>query len=282
VKFLLPRDDSESPLISQRDSRIELNRPSRCSTSLHIAALSIGLSYIAYRVILHDRHLLLPDPKQLRDQLWILVVIFLYSVWNRVAVPSVSTYEQRRGRYLKSQFIGFRKQFGRIIERESESRPVEALSYAVLVYEGFNRPPLYQLLESFVLFPLGMSHSFGPMQIRSNGPMSAEDSVVLGVRKIRRDFAASWSDVAQEQHGSVAVGRRRDPINGIEFEEPTPEGTRLDADQLMSAYDRQRVVLATARKYNVRSDYPREVQILFNMILERYFSDLAEKWTDRG
>lgn len=247
-----------------------------------IAALSVSISYVAYRVVLHDRRLLLPDPKQLRDQLWILVILFLYSAWNRVAIPSFSTYEERRQRYLKAQYFTFRKKFGCIIERESGSRPVEALSYAVLVYESFNRPPLYQFLESHILFPLGLSRSVGPMQVRSDERIRAEEGVVLGVRKLRRDFATSWNDLAQEQHGSVAIGRRRDPIEGIELEQTTPEGARLDPDQLMSSYDRQKVVLATAGKYNVRSDYPREIQILFNMLIGRYFADLTDKWTDRG
>lgn len=247
-----------------------------------IAALAIGISYLAYLVILRDRRLLLPDPKQLRDQLWILVVLFLYSVSNRVSRPRTSSYEQRRQRYLKARFASFRRRFGPIIEREAESKPVEAIAYAVLIYESFNRPAVYQFLETYVLYPFGLSHSFGPMQVRADERLSAEEGVIRGVRKVRRDFLASWNEVAGRDNGSVAIGRRRDPVQGIELDAPTEEGARIKADELMSIHDRQRVVLATASKYNVRSDYPREVQILFNMLVRRYFSELCDKWTDRG
>jgi len=169
-----------------------------------------------------------------------------------------------------------------LIEREALNTPVEALGYSVLIYESFNRPTLYQFVESYLLFPLKLAHSFGPMQVRADRRLSAADSVVQGIRKLERDFQVSLAEIIEERRESLEVRRRRDPVEGIELPAASPEAEAIPIEELLSLWDRQSVLHSTLRKYNVRSDYASEVEAIFSTIFEKHYPDLIEKWVGLG
>ena len=223
---------------------------------LALALVTVMLSVGVYRAVLTSRTLLLPDPKQLRDQLWIIVILFLYHVVNRVSPIGGHDYVARRAAYVRAKYKAFRARFGDIVTAETQEQPLEVLAYAVLMYESFNRPPIYQFIESYILYPMGLSRTFGPMQFRSTTRLSADESVTLGIRKLKRDFAASNVEVY-----------------GPEVESGGTSG---------NWWDRKKVIDMTARKYNIRSDYAHKVSGLFDQIADRYYPDLRGVWVGLG
>jgi hypothetical protein len=132
-----------------------------------IAALAIGLSYLTYQQILIDRTSLLPSARGLTDQVWIIVILFLYSTYNRLTLDNTQrSAGKRREDYINAQYKKFRRRFGAIVQEESTSTAAEAIAYSVMIYESFNRPPIYQAIERWILHPLGLAKSLGPMQVQ--------------------------------------------------------------------------------------------------------------------
>ena len=94
----------------------------------------------------------------------------------------------------------------------------EALVYAVLIYETFNRPYAYRIIERHILFPLGLSKTLGPMQVEAKTPKNDVASVKEGAEKLVNAFrsglpaaeasVAGWSDaVAKRQWVQLAAIR---------------------------------------------------------------------------
>jgi hypothetical protein len=239
-----------------------------------IALAACFLSYWAYTSVLRDRGSLLPDPANLANELWIVVLVFLYQTFNRIAWPDSAAPKERRRSYILSQYHAFRRKFGRRISELAISRVAEALAYSVMIYESFNRPPVFQLRESYILFPLGLGSTLGPMQVRTSKRLTAEESVELGIRKLSRDLDQSELEAINENRAAIEIMRRRDPEEGIEHLEPTLEQLRIPDRDLIPSRVWQEILTNTLKKYNVRSDYPAEVMGIFYEIAERYYPEL--------
>jgi len=192
------------------------------------------ISYLAYTNLISQKHSLLPDFASIGNELWIIVLVFLYQAANKITLSPTGTL-RRKHLYLERRYHSLRRQYGAIIEQEASGfRIVGDLAYAVLIYETFNRPTVYRWIESAVLFPFRLSKTLGPMQVQTDRRIDDEESVRLGVRKLRSDY--------RDLGGS-------------------PEG---------DPYLLQDHVIRTLKRYNVRSDYPNEVYLLYIQVASRH------------
>jgi hypothetical protein len=240
-----------------------LNWPKQIIT----ATLGIGLSYLAAKYILVYREALLPSGRGLTDQLWIVIIGFIYVSATRVAWPGIgSSAEERRAKYLRHQFDLAHRRFGHVIASAASSRAAEALSYAVLLYESFNRPPLYQAIERNLLFPAGLAQSLGPMQVPTQLALEDSDLVRLGVEKMNAAFESGLTDflaASEDARRSAAHGADDNDLLGL-----PPVFARLQT------YYQDEVIHRAASQYNARSDYPREVAGIFAFLRSDHFSEL--------
>lgn len=247
---------------------MERNALLNWSKQVITAALGIGLSYFAARHILFDREALLPSGRGLTDQLWIVVIGFLYITATRVAWPHIgSSAEDRRENYIRHQFDIAHRKFGRVIASTATSRAAEALSYAVLIYESFNRPRVYQAIERRLLFPIGMARSLGPMQVPTNSLFDDAELVGLGVQKMNEAFdvavAEFWNGASHELRESADTD---EAVEGL---------TTLPASfARLQTYYQDDIIGSAAAQYNARSDYPREVSGIFAFLRTDRFSEL--------
>jgi hypothetical protein len=155
-------------------------------------ATGIGAAYLAYIRLILPRHPLFPGVESIGNQLWIIIALFLYAVVNNVQV-STKRSVRRKNKYLRLQFAKYKEMYGGLINGQFPERYMELVTYAVLIYEGFNRPWLAQKVERIV-FPWG-SRSLGPMQVRTPTRLSDRESVVIGVQRLRDAFELTNQEV---------------------------------------------------------------------------------------
>jgi len=208
---------------------------------------SISASYFVYLYLISDKNFLFPSREDLGSVLWLAILAFLYATFNKVNLPHKRTL-QRKKRYLENRFAKFHSQYQKIIDDIVESQEQEVLAYAILIYENFNRPKIYRLIERLA-FGLGIVKTLGVMQVESDKRISDEESVRLGCKKIVNDYKISERKIDEE---SRALGWNRHRSYRI----------------------RQEVIAM----YNRDDSYVSEIdQILRNLAAEHY-PQLQEQW----
>jgi hypothetical protein len=144
------------------------------------------LSYYAYEKIIITKKNLVPDFTTIANELWIIVLIFLYHISNNIELSSKNTFKRKKN-YLKSKYFTFEKKYGYVITT-LESKKLMALAYSILIYENFNRPYVIRLLENTLLMLTNKPRTLGIMQVRSSQLIDDYESVTLGVEKLRKDY----------------------------------------------------------------------------------------------
>jgi len=144
------------------------------SLSVQIVAGS-SAAYLAYRHLVLPRHTLFPDLDKVGNQLWVVIALFLYAIFNSVRTSGEAS-ARRKNRYLRSRFKTLRAQYEGLIKDQFPSKYMELVAYTILIHETFNRPWIAQAAERAV-FPWG-SRTIGPMQVYSDTRLS-DDSLGL-------------------------------------------------------------------------------------------------------
>ena len=159
------------------------------------AALSIGVVALLYDRIIQNRDTLMPDAEAVVSEMWIIVALFLYAVLNGVEVGAKGA-ARRSERYIDRAYGRYRERYGTVVAdalSAGGSRPdafTESVVYAVMIYEGFNRPPQVQALERWLQWVRPATpRTVGPMQVRSAIPLTDAESVRAGAERIRDVFA---------------------------------------------------------------------------------------------
>jgi hypothetical protein len=220
---------------------------------IFIAATSVTLSYLLYDRVLRYRHNVLPDPSNLANELWVVILLFLYATFNKVTWPFGTTAGERRRHYIRVYYRRYDEKYGNIIRRVAPNQFAEVVGFAILIYESFNRPPIYQAIER-LLQKIGLSKSLGPMQVQTSESISNTRSIELGMRKVVADIP-----IAEQK-------LRR-----------TYRYMNLDPDQAIPSRLYDALALDVAREYNIRSDYPFEVRGIFEQLVEDFYPDLKPK-----
>lgn len=146
---------------------------------------SIGLSLGLYSV-LEKVDKILPDPKSLLDQMWILIIAFLYSVFNNIQSSKDGTIK-RKNRYIRHRYAKFRARYDAVVHGFFHNNFYEALTYSIMIYEDFNRPYIVRQVENLKFRLSRASHTLGVMQVRTDRYIDDMESVILAVQKIARD-----------------------------------------------------------------------------------------------
>ncbi len=143
----------------------------------------IGLSYVTYTNLLIQKENILPDLKNLSNELWVIILIFLYQVANNVRLSSDGS-EKRKRNYLIRKHKIFQKKFGKLIDAKTDNDLLKGLFYSILIIENFNRPKIVRWVEYLNLFLTGKPHTLGIMQYYTPKKITDYESVELGINKI--------------------------------------------------------------------------------------------------
>jgi hypothetical protein len=208
---------------------------------------TVLLSYALYVNVLSQRHNLLPDPSNLTNELWVLIIVYIYTVVNGIPYTHAGATRRRKD-YIVYRYHTLRASFATDIAPQCQSPEDEALVYAVLIYETFNRPAVYRAIEKWLLFPAGLAKSVGPMQMQSESALDDHSSVTLGATTLLAAYRAALPRCARD----VATWDVSD------------EKTR-------ARYARSAAIRAAARDYNIRGDYSDEIEAIFDLLVEEFY-----------
>ena len=147
----------------------------------------IALSYLVYDKIIQFRKNVLPDFTTMANELWIIILIFIFQVVNGVKL-SAEGQVRRKENYLLSKYRYFKSQYGKIITTNTMNESLEIMAYAILIYEDFNRPRVSRWIEYITFFLTRRKHSLGVMQFPTRKFINDEQSVNLGTRKLRAKY----------------------------------------------------------------------------------------------
>lgn len=204
--------------------------------------VSVPMSYYVYDALITNKEFLLPTEKEIGSAVWLAIVAYIYHTFNSVKLSDERT-RSRKASYLKDRYTRYKNLYGKIIEGIAETKRQEALIYAVLIVEAFNRPKLYRLVEN-VLFRFGLAKTLGIMQVTTDKYINDEESVRLGATKIVNDHLKAKLEAESRSYHSGYWAIRR-------------------------------IVLEL---YNPDSEYIGEVDGLYNEIVSKFYPDERRDW----
>ena len=156
---------------------------------------SIGLSVWIYSLI-ESVDQILPSPRSLLDQLWILIIVFVYSILNKVQISREGTI-RRKTNYINSRFLSFRKKYDGTIKEFFHNDFYEALTYSIMIYEDFNRPVIVRYAEYLSFCITRKPHSLGIMQMTTDKYIDNKESIRLAMQKIVADSDKAWKAMSK-------------------------------------------------------------------------------------
>ena len=216
-------------------------------------ASSILLSFWIYSLMEKvDR--LLPDPRSLIDQLWILIILFLYSVFNKISIPFNGAIK-RKEKYITNNFLKFRKQYDAIVSTNCANEFLEATTYSIMIYENFNRPAIIRKVESLCCKLTKKPHTLGIMQVNTSSPISDEQSIIEAIGLIQK----------------AAIEHKK---KEIEIEKEMEKEKEKEKNKIKISYYRDPLTHAVseiAKTYNGGDpDYEYEIEVIFEIVSKRY------------
>lgn len=143
----------------------------------------IIISYFTYEKLLKVKANILPDFSTVSNELWIIIMIFIFQVTNNLRFSQEAT-QNRKDKYLKSRYQFFKKNYGQLIKDLTKNEILESIVYSIMIYEDFNRPKIARLIENLKFRLTKKPHTLGVMQVRSDKLISDLESVKLGTQKI--------------------------------------------------------------------------------------------------
>jgi len=205
--------------------------------------LIVSLSYFVYEKLIVSKENLFPDLATIGNELWIIILLFIYQLFNNVRFSREGTVK-RKERYLKRTMTMFQRKYGKIIDEKIDNDQLKGIVYAILIIENFNRPKIVRLLEYTRFFLTKKPHTMGVMQYYSNEYINSEQSVILGIEKIKNGYTEL---IRQYENGII------DYYYEYDFK------SKL------------------ANIYNTGADYSNNVVTMWEKIMEKYFPNTSDK-----
>lgn len=175
------------------------------TTQIIYWTISVGLA-IWISSILSQVESILPDPKSLLDQLWICIILFLYSVFNGMEFSREAT-KRRKDSYIERQYTRFKAVYGNTIEEYCHMDVIKVLVYSVMIYENYNRPPVARIAERLWSLVSKKEHTYGIMQVKHFGPIDDKTSVIMAIAKLKADLSEVMSKAKEEEYNIYGLLR---------------------------------------------------------------------------
>ncbi|MES2427782.1 MAG: hypothetical protein V4560_12465 [Bacteroidota bacterium] len=208
---------------------------------LYWTAITV-ISYVAYIKLISVKKNILPDFASLANELWIIILVFIFHVFNKIRI-SQSRNVERKDNYIYHEYIHFKELYGDLITTETKHQTLEAVVYAILIYENFNRPAIIRIIENLSFRITKKPHTLGVMQVLSSKIISDKESIKLGSKKVFNAF--------------------------LKFE----ENYKLYPDRYYGEWSAYEEILAN---YNGGSSYSQEVTTLINTIIDKFYKEKTD------
>lgn len=182
---------------------------------LHYLSIVV-ISNIIYNNFIESLDTLLPDFSQIKNEIWILIILFIYKIGNGLdeRIPNNEIYEtskaylpeikSRKRRYILRKHSTLNQEYGKHIDDLSKQNDsFRLIILSILIYENFNRPRIIRFIERVWVRITKKKTTQGIMQISSNKPIDDLQSVNKGTKYLY----AKYSDFLAEED-KYAIFRR--------------------------------------------------------------------------
>lgn len=207
-------------------------------------------SYYSYTNIIVTKKNLLPDFSNLANELWIIIILFIYKIANGIELPHSGT-DKRKEDYIKARFTEYSNKYGHIISKLGNDKLV-SIAYAIIIYENFNRPLVIRYLENISFLIRRKPHTLGIMQVNTNKIINDEESIMIGIEKIRVDY----EHLMENLDGNYEK----------RYWEDDTEPNWRDGD----------IITDLVAKYNGGTSYRSEVVEIQSILLDRFFGETTD------
>ena len=208
------------------------------------------VSWAIYDYFIKFRFSLLPEPNELKNEFWILIILYLYSIFNNTDYNEYEKAEERRKKYIRNIYLLHKRKYGDFIFMGTSHLLAETIVHTILVYEGFNRPKMLRLIE--IIFHPSLCKTIGPMQIFCNKKISEIESLKLGIEKVNVSFNKTM--LLGKEQAKIISGKEFDPIT--------------------NSSHRKYLVKSVASNYNKDDSYVENIEILHDEIIELFYKPL--------
>ncbi|WP_296150564.1 hypothetical protein [uncultured Flavobacterium sp.] len=212
------------------------------------AISTILITYLVYDKLISKRENLLPDFSNIANELWIIILLFLYSLLNKIDSRSDSA-EKRKLLYIKKNLTSLEKKYSLTIDAQVQSKRLKHIIYAIIIHENFNRPKIFRLAENLKRYISKEELTLGIMQVKSNKNISDKESIEMGIDKLLIEFKNLK----------------------INFQ---AEYLKLDENNRTNSYLDRQYQFALIRSHNHCDDYSYEVLLLADYINEKFYGDI--------
>ncbi|WP_372521214.1 hypothetical protein [Mesoflavibacter sp.] len=211
----------------------------------------VSISYFAYTEIIYKKENILPDFETISNELWIIILIFIFHTLNQIRISSDNTIK-RKENYLRNRLNHFRSKYSTLVNEKIENDKLKQIAYAIMIYEDFNRPKVARFIENLKFKVTGKKHSLGLMQVQTKKFINDYKSVELGLKKLNKSYKKALKKVLKER----------------EMEEGEEHQKQFYRDQIayMNEITIQNEIIS---KYNGGHSYNNEVSRLVELISEK-------------
>ncbi|RWB02888.1 MAG: hypothetical protein EOQ39_07140 [Mesorhizobium sp.] len=155
------------------------------------SGVGLAAAWLVYQSLILPNRSLLPNLDTAGNELWLAIFAFLYAAANKVTV-SGGPGNRRRNAFIQRSYDRAEILYGALINERISDDNLRLITYAVLIYEDYCRPPSVRILERLYFWK--PERTTGVMQVASSTALTDEESVKLGTEKL----SASWQRHAEE------------------------------------------------------------------------------------
>jgi len=167
----------------------------------------IIISTIIYKNFINSVDNLLPDFVQIKNEIWLLIIIFIYQIGNGFEekgpnshlTETINAYlpeiKKRKRKYIIKMLEKIKRLYEKTINELSNSdNSFNLIIFSILIFENFNRPRIIRWLERIWVRITKENTTQGIMQTSSDKPISDIDSVKLGTKYLYDKYSELGKD----------------------------------------------------------------------------------------
>ncbi len=212
-------------------------------------AVTLLLAWLAYKHLITKREYLFPDLNTVGNEVWLAIAAYLYVLSNS-AFRGDSNQLKRSERYTRNRFRLIDRKFGSVVKEVAGSPSWEALIFAVLIVEDFNRPFIFREVERLA-FRLRLARTLGIMQVEATAVISDAESIRLGSSRLKTLYAEEkikdhWRVQAEDRH-------------------------YWGSDESVAKQEETSLLHAVLVRYNPSGDYAREIEAVYENLRKEFY-----------
>ena len=157
------------------------------------AAAGLAAAILSYHNLIIPNRSLLPDLEAAGNELWLVILAFLYAVANNIQLFGEAS-ARKRNQFVRSHFENAVEKFGSIMTEKIQDELLQLVAYSVLVFEDYARPPAIRTLERLMIWK--SVRTTGIMQVASEKSLTDSESVSMGTEIL----IAAWAKYDSEEY----------------------------------------------------------------------------------